>query len=249
MYRKDFHINPKEQVARVHGLKSVSQHKHSEGLYEEHTRLHRTVSQAAGSHTRISPKAQIHHCWLDLANAYGSVHHDLIDFTLQHYHAPSHFRDVVVSLYSNLSAVVTSQSWTTNPIPLQIGVYQGDPLSVIIFNSVMATLADTIDHQQHLGYKFSKSSRSTNILQYADDTCLIADGPSSCQQLLNCVERWLQWSGMMAKVPKCHSLAIQASSGRTYDPSLMLQGERIPCIGNNAIKSPRTPTRSGRTSI
>ena len=25
----------------------------------------------------------------------------------------------------NLSAVITSQSWTTNPIPLQIGVYQG----------------------------------------------------------------------------------------------------------------------------
>ena len=80
------------------------------------------------------------------------------------------------------------------------------------------------------------SSRSTNILQYADDTCLIADGPSSCQQLLNCVERWLQWSGMKAKVLKCHSLAIQASSGKTYDPSLMLQGECIPSIGNNAIK-------------
>ena len=90
-------------------------------------------------------------CWLDLANAYGSVHHDLIDFTLQHYHDPSCFRDMVASLYSNLSADVTAQSWSTNPIPLQIGVYQGDPLSVIIFNTVMATLADSIDHQQHLG--------------------------------------------------------------------------------------------------
>ena len=28
-------------------------------------------------------------CWLDLANAHGSVHHDLINFTPQHYHAPS----------------------------------------------------------------------------------------------------------------------------------------------------------------
>ena len=195
--------------------------------------FHKLLAAIQESHQRHK---SITVCWLDLANAYGSVHHDLIDFTLQLYHAPSRFRDVVASLYSNLSAVVTSQSWTTNPIPLQIGVYQGDPLSVIIFNSVMATLADTIDHQQHLGYKFSKSSQSTNILQYADDTCLIADGPSSCQQLLNCVKRWLQWSGMMVKVPKCHLLAIQASSGKTYDPSLMLQGECIPCIGNNAIK-------------
>ena len=200
------------------------------GCTEQFYKLLGAIQESKQKHKSITV------CWLDLANAYGSVHHDLIDFTLQHYHAPSCFRDVVASLYSNLSAVVTTQSWTTNPIPLQIGVYQGDPLSVIIFNTVMATLADSIDHQQHLGYKFSKSSRSTNILQYADDTCLIADGPSSCQQLLNCVERWLQWSGMKAKVPKCHSLAIQASSGKTYDPSLMLQGERIPSIGNNAIK-------------
>ena len=39
-----------------------------------------------------------------------------------------------------------------------------------------------------------------------------------------------------AKVPKCHSLAIQASSGKTYDSGLMLQGESIPSIGNNAVK-------------
>ena len=133
---------------------------------------------------------------------------NLIDFTLQHYHAPHHFRDVVVSLYSNLSAVVTSKSWATNPIQLQVGVYQGDPLSVAIFSAVMTTLADTIDHHKHLGYQFTNSPRSTNILQYADDTCLIADGPSSCQQLLKSVEKWLQWTGMKAKMPKCHSLAI-----------------------------------------
>ena len=29
--------------------------------------------------------------WLDIANAYGSVHHSLIDFTLSHYHAPPEF--------------------------------------------------------------------------------------------------------------------------------------------------------------
>ena len=115
-----------------------------------------------------------------------------------------------------------------HPIPLQIGVYQGDPLSIIIFNSVMATLADTIDHHQHLGYKSPRAlGPPTSYSMQMIRTCLIADSPSSCQQLLNCVERWFQWTGMMAKVPKCHSLAIQASSGKTYDPSLMLQGERM----------------------
>ena len=152
----------------------------------------------------------------------------------------------MASLYSNLSAVVTSKSWATNPIPLQVGVYQGDPLSVGIFNAVMVTLADTIDHHKHLGYKFTNSPRSTNILQCADDTCLIADGPSSCQQLLTRVEKWLQWTGMKAKVPKCHSLAIRASSGRTYDPALVLQGvpllETMPSSSSeHSSKFPRIP--------
>ena len=81
--------------------------------------FHKLLAAIQESHQRHK---SITVCWLELANAYVSVHHNLINFTLQHYYAPSRFRDVVASLYSNLSAVVTSQSWTTNPIPLQIGV-------------------------------------------------------------------------------------------------------------------------------
>ena len=44
---------------------------------------------------------------------------------------------------------------------------------------------------------------------------------------------------------KYHSFAIHASSGKTYDPCLTLQGQFIPSIGNNAIRSllqvPREP--------
>ena len=77
-----------------------------------------------------------------------------------------------------------------------------------------------------------QSHRSMNVLQYADDTCLIASGPACCQQLLMKVEKWLQWSAMKAKVLKCHTLAIQASSGKRYDPKLQLNGETIPFIAN-----------------
>ena len=59
-----------------------------------------------------------------------------------------------------------------------------------------------------------------HVLQYADDTCFIADGPASCQRMQEKVESWLQWKGMRAKAPKCHSLAFKASSGKRYDPRL-----------------------------
>ena len=182
-------------------------------------------------------------CWLDLANAYGSVHHDLIQFVLQHYHAPQSFLAVISSLYSELSATITSRSWSTKPVPLKVGVYQGDPLSVVIFNTVMMTLVDTLKADQHLGYTFTKSQRSIRVLQYADDTCLIANGPASCQQFLVAMEKWLHWTGMRAKVPKCHSLAIEASTGKRYDPGLQLNGEKIPFIADKTLKFLGGPIR------
>ena len=109
--------------------------------------------------------------------------------------------------------------WTTRPIPLKTGVYQGDPFSVVIFNTVMCTMADSMKDLHHLGYQFSQSQRAIHLLQYVDDTCLISNGQASCKKLLEGVERWLNWSGMKAKVPKCHSLALHASTARTYDPA------------------------------
>ena len=51
---------------------------------------------------------------------------------------------------------------------------------------------------------------------------------SSGQFLLNIVSDWLQWSGMVAKIPKCQCLALQAPTGKLVDPHLSLNGVPIP---------------------
>ena len=90
--------------------------------------------------------------WLDIANAYGSVHHALIQFAMSHYHAPPEFCNLLRYWYSGLSATISTQEWVTPPIPLQIGVYQGDPLSVVIFLTVMNTPSDTQRTRGDLGF-------------------------------------------------------------------------------------------------
>ena len=119
------------------------------GCLEQYTKPSAAIADAHKRHRSLTV------CWLDLANAYGSVHHGLIDYALKHYHAPPCFRKVVSHLYNGLGATITSSSWTTQPIPLQIGVYQGDPLSVVVFNTVMATLVDALKVDSFLGYTFS----------------------------------------------------------------------------------------------
>ena len=192
------------------------------GCTEHHLKLSSVLAEAHSKHKALAI------CWLDLANAYGSVHHALIDFSLRHYHAPPQFLANVQALYTGLNAKVITAEWETPVIPLQKGVYQGDPLSVVIFNTVMNTLIDTVSLRTDLGYQFSESPRSVHILQYADDTCLVANSPASCQYQLSMVSDWLQWSGMAAKVPKCQCLSLQASTGRVVDPQLQLDGRPIP---------------------
>ena len=96
------------------------------GCVEQSTKLAAALHEAHTKHRSITV------CWLDLANAYGSVHHDLIHFALQHYNAPTKLQNIVANLYCGLKSLITSPNWTTSPIPLQIGVYQGDPFSVVI---------------------------------------------------------------------------------------------------------------------
>ena len=103
-------------------------------------------------------------------------------------------------------------------------VYQGDPLSVVIFNTVINTLIDTLQSWIDLGYNFSNSNHQVNLLQYADDTCILANSPASAQHLLDMTSDWLQWSGMKAKVTKCHSLVVAGSchQGNSLIPSSKL---------------------------
>ena len=190
------------------------------GCIEHHLKLSTVIQNARKKHRSLAV------CWLDLANAYGSVHHSLITFSLQHYHAPPQFLNLVqisIPILLQLSTHPTGHP----PIPLEVGVYQGDPLSVVIFNTVIKTMVDTIRTRPELGYQLTQN-QSISLLQYADDTYLIVNSPSSCQHLLHLVDSWLNWSGMRAKVPKCHSLALKASSGKLVDPQLHIADQRIP---------------------
>ena len=52
------------------------------GCIEHQSKLAAILAEARKAHKSLAV------CWLDLANAYGSVHHSLIQFSVQHYHAP-----------------------------------------------------------------------------------------------------------------------------------------------------------------
>ena len=105
-----------------------------------------------------------------------------------------------------------------------------------------------VQHCLHLGYRFSSSKICLNLLQYADDTCLLAHDPRSCQRILNIMEEWLTWSGMQAKPSKCQAVALRShtnAQNRVYDPQLVLGPSTIPFLDNTTttfLGMPLSPT-------
>ena len=57
---------------------------------------------------------------------------------------------VVTCLYSNLTVQVITPDWQPGMISFQKGVFQGDPLSVSIFNMVINMYVDEISSPRHL---------------------------------------------------------------------------------------------------
>ena len=62
----------------------------------------------AKSHMR-----QIVISWLDLANAYGSVRHNLIQFAMNWYHVPKLIHDLIFDYYEKLMAKIETVNWST----------------------------------------------------------------------------------------------------------------------------------------
>ena len=232
--RANKYLNPNLQKAFLPTIPGVTEHQ---------AKLASIIKTAKRS------KRSLAIAWFDIANAYGNVHHVLIQFSMAHYHAPPEFYRLLQSWYTGLSATISSSEWSTPPVPLRMGVYQGDPLSVVIFLTVMNTLSDTLCSRSDLGFTLPSSSISVNHLLYADDACIVSNTPAGCQHLLSMVECWLEWAKLKAKVPKCRSLVIQASSGKRMTTNLSIGGQTIPPVeDDDAFKFLGMPVRVYRNN-
>lgn len=149
--------------------------------------------------------------WLDLANAYGSVRHNLIAFALNWYHVPLFVQELIFDYYEKLCAQVRSKEWSTGFFLFDIGLFQGCVLSTILFDCVFQLLLDFLRPIKKLGYNYKAVPEVTaHTKAYADDLSLVtrnaADNQISCDR----THYWLMWTvTMKAKPSKCVSMGMK----------------------------------------
>ena len=116
--------------------------------------------------------------WLDLQNAYGSVPHNLIQFALEWYHVPENIRRMIFKYYDESYIRVKTKEWTTDWIHCGIDVFQGCPLSCILFLAVFNLCLNILDEYSQLGYCMSNSTiKSKQEVQVRGEIATIHSQP------------------------------------------------------------------------
>ena len=200
-------------------------------------------------------RTQIVTTWIDLANAYGSVRHNLIQYALEWYHVPEFIQKLIFNYYEKLCAQVVTKEWSTGFFLFDIGLFQGCVLSTILFDAVFNLLLDFLKPLDHLAFKNKGIKTKRLVKAYADDLTLTTSLPEHNQLALDRMCTWLDWTvTMKAKPKKCYHLAMRIFDKRwphkkftqyhdeltysPYDAHLTIKGQRVHFIANPQTEDP-----------
>ena len=96
---------------------------------------------------------------MDLKNAFGKVHHNLIKSVLSYHHVPEKIQSLISSLYINFKTSIITDKFVTPAISVKRGVLQGDCLSPLLFNMCFNTFIQYIKAEEFKQLGFSPHSQ------------------------------------------------------------------------------------------
>ena len=171
---------------------------------------------------------------IDLKNAFGDVHHNLIKSILKIHHIPDEIISMIENLYTDYGISILTKDFITAPMPVERGVLQGDCLPPLLFNLCVNSLINTIkDERIHcLGYVNDISLRPRHWFQFADDGAVISAHNEDNQLLCNAFSKWCSWADLYIRVNKCHTFGIKKCGSRAvqYQPIIKISGQLVPPI-------------------
>ena len=175
---------------------------------------------------------------LDLKNAFGEVHHNLIGKVLRYHHVPNHVQQLISALYTDVKISIITRDFNTSFLPVGGGVRKGDCLSPLIFNMCFNTFTQYIKAEKFRQFGYSNSNdsglsfRPVHWFQFADDAAVITGNERENQLLLNCFTIWCQWAGMKIRVDKCVTFGMrkQAKKSVQLQPMLFINSELVPPV-------------------
>ena len=145
---------------------------------------------------------------------------------------PPEIINYVNTFYSNLKAKVQTKQFSSEVFSFKRGVFQGDPLSPIIFLIVFNPIIQFLQENSRYGYKIQEEEFIT--LPFADDFCLITTDLRTQQRLINQISSHISSMGMRLKPSKCRSFSIRR--GKPEIIHFNIDGNIVPSIAEEEQK-------------
>ena len=105
---------------------------------------------------------------MDIANAYGSIPHDVINHALGNAHLPTRVKELIANYYKDLKIRFTTKEFTTGWQKVEKGIITGCTLSVVLFSLTMSWLVQSVKDETK-GPKMSSGQRQVNSRLFMDD--------------------------------------------------------------------------------
>jgi len=115
---------------------------------------------------------------------------------------PMHFTRTVQALYHEAETVVILNGKVSKPFTVRRGVCQGDPLSCLIFNLAIESLAQMLWKSELSGLQIEGVAEHLITTLFADDTTIYLLQFDSFQDLNEILDKWCQSSGAKFNVQK-----------------------------------------------
>ena len=172
--------------------------------------------------------------WLDLANAYGSIPHQLIYTALQHYHVPNHVQKIISNYLDGIKLRFSVGDQLTKWQKLEKGIVTGCTVSVVLFIMGMNLMINAALRETR-GPKTESGIHLPSSRGFMDDLTLTTTTHVQARWMLTALTDVASWARMKFKAAKSRSLIIK--KGKATDGfTLRVQNEEIPSITKSPIK-------------
>ena len=155
--------------------------------------------------------------WLDLANAYGSMPHKLVEEALTRHHVPPSVCDLIADYYKNFRLRACSSSVTSEWQTLEKGIITGCTMSAVLFSLTMNMLVKAAEVECR-GPLSRSGVRQSPIRSYMDDLTVTTTSVMGGRWLLKGLERNMTWARMYFKPAKSRSLVLKKRQGHGESP-------------------------------
>ena len=145
---------------------------------------------------------------LDLANAYGSVPHQMIQLALRMYHVPEDIQVMLDDYFSGFRMRFSTNTYTTDWINLEIGIAMGctiPPLLFVMAMEVILKAAEDSAGPANLG----GSCYMPPLKAFMDDTTIICSKEDETRRMLERLDVLMTWCRMKFKPKKSRSLSVR----------------------------------------